>query len=82
MNCRFKNGYELHWIAELIIYWLYLAISYKLHLSRRTQSIVRLGLPGLAVSMRAFGIVPSIRNFKLITMVLEIMVISSTRRLN
>ena len=69
-------------INYILVIFRYIVISYKLHLSCRTQSIVRLGLPGLVVSMRAFGIVPSIRNFILISMVLEIMVISSTRPLN
>ena len=42
---------------------------------------MRRGLPGFAVSLRAFGTVPSIRDFESITAVIEIMAISSKRPL-
>ena len=51
--------------------------SYIIHVSRRMQSLARPGLPGILVSMIIFGMDLSIRNFELVRLVLEIMVVSS-----
>ena len=67
-------------INSILDYIGYVVIK-SIHRAVRNQ-IVRLGLPGLAVSLRAFGRVPSIRNFELIRVVLEIMVINSAGLLN
>ena len=62
-----------HYYLYIGLYWL---CSYQIHPSRRTQSSGWLGLTGSAAPRVVFGMVPSIRIFALIRMVLEKMVIT------